>query len=88
MKCVLPHTQNSKLWTKKWPQSVFRPCGFLIFLFGLFFSFSYLFAAAIASLASNWLAYYNIAPRKNIILYTFFACLELVTTNMLCNTIN
>ena len=27
--------------------------------------------AAIASLASTWLAYYNIAPRKNIILYTF-----------------
>ena len=26
---------------------------------------------AIASLASTWLAYYNIAPRKNIILYTF-----------------
>ena len=44
--------------------SAFR---FLIFLFGLFFSFSYLFAAAIASLASTWLAYYKIAPRKNII---------------------
>ena len=27
--------------------------------------------AAMASLASTWLAYYNIAPRKNIILYTF-----------------
>ena len=26
---------------------------------------------AMASLASTWLAYYNIAPRKNIILYTF-----------------
>ena len=26
---------------------------------------------AMASLASAWLAYYNIAPRKNIILYTF-----------------
>ena len=24
-----------------------------------------------ASLASTWLAYYNVAPRKNIILYTF-----------------
>ena len=27
--------------------------------------------AAMASLASTWLAYYNIVPRKNIILYTF-----------------
>ena len=27
--------------------------------------------AAMASLTSTWLAYYNIAPRKNIILYTF-----------------
>ncbi|KAJ7383178.1 hypothetical protein OS493_030334 [Desmophyllum pertusum] len=27
--------------------------------------------SAMASLASTWLAYYNIAPRKNIILYTF-----------------
>ena len=27
--------------------------------------------AAVASLASAWLAYHNIAPRKNIILYTF-----------------
>ncbi|KAL9974502.1 hypothetical protein ACROYT_G011543 [Oculina patagonica] len=27
--------------------------------------------AALASLASTWLAYYNIAPPKNIILYTF-----------------
>ena len=27
--------------------------------------------AAMASLASTWLAYYNVAPRKNIILYTF-----------------
>ena len=26
---------------------------------------------AMASLASTWLAYYNVAPRKNIILYTF-----------------
>ena len=27
--------------------------------------------AALAPLASAWLAYYNIAPRQNVILYTF-----------------
>ena len=36
--------------------------------------------AALASLASAWLAYYNIAARQNI--------LELATTKTLCNTIS
>ena len=43
--------------------------------------------ASLASLASAWLAYYNIAPRQNIILYTLGA-LELATTKTLCNTIS
>ena len=47
-------------------------------------------AAALASLASAWLAYLNIAdiaPRKNII-FSLLKAPELATTNTLCNTIS
>ena len=40
-------------------------------------------AAALASLAGAWLAYYNIAPRKNII-FSLLKAPELATTNTLC----